>query len=200
VNPEPSLLHIFADESCLGNQFEHRRNPGGAAGLVERFDERSGWHRRDYAHFDPDTTNNRMALKSGVLGLAALQKPCRVVFTSDSQYLIKGMKEWVHGWARRGWKRKAGPIENLELWRELVVEAARHQVEWRWTRGHANHVKNEYADWLAAGTARDGGDTGGLVPSGFDAWLAKHQEAGRFEDFLDLPDDSFQPDRPPPSQ
>ena len=120
------LVHIFADESCLGNQFENRRNPGAAAGLIERFDERRGWYRRDFAHFDPDTTNNRMAITSGIVGLGALRQACRVVFTSDSQYLIRGMKEWVHGWARRGWRRKGGPIENLDLWRELVRIAARH--------------------------------------------------------------------------
>ncbi|MXW55968.1 MAG: hypothetical protein F4Z59_04575, partial [Gemmatimonadales bacterium] len=131
------LVHIFADESCLGNQFENRRNPGAAAGLIERFDERGGWYRRDFAHFDPDTTNNRMAITSGIVGLGALRRACRVVFTSDSQYLVRGMKEWVHGWARRGWRRKGGPIENLDLWRELVLVAARHRVEWRWPRGHA---------------------------------------------------------------
>ncbi|MCG8467975.1 MAG: ribonuclease HI [Gemmatimonadetes bacterium] len=192
------LVHIFADESCLGNQFGDRRNPGGAAGLIERFDRRRGWYRRDFAHFDPDTTNNRMALMSGIVGLKALREPCRVVFTSDSQYLVKGMKDWIHSWARRGWKRKGGPIENLELWQELVGAAGRHRVEWRWTRGHAENVKNEYADWLASSTASEGVGTAGLVPSRFEGWLAEHQEHGRYVDFLDLPDETFAPDRAPP--
>lgn len=192
------LVHIFADESCLGNQFENRRNPGAAAGLIERFDERRGWHRRDFAHFDADTTNNRMAIASGIVGLGALRRACRVVFTSDSQYLVRGMKEWVHGWARRGWRRKGGPIENLDLWRELVRVAARHRVEWRWTRGHADDVKNSYADHLAVTAARDRRGTDGLVPSGFESWLAEAQEKERFVEFLDLPSDAFTEDPRPP--
>lgn len=192
------VVHIFADESCLGNQFGERANPGGAAGLLERFEERRGWYRRDFRHFDPDTTNNRMAIVSGIVGLEALRRPCDVVFTSDSQYLVKGMREWVHGWAGRGWKRKGGPIENLELWKELVRAAARHRVEWRWVRGHARHVKNEYANWLAVRAAREREGTDGLVPSGFEEWLAERQDQGRYEDFLDLPDTTFRPDPPPP--
>ncbi|WP_420634776.1 ribonuclease H family protein [Candidatus Palauibacter sp.] len=195
---EAPLVHIFADESCLGNQFEDRENPGAAAGLIERFDERRGWHRRDFAHFDPDTTNNRMALVSGIVGLGALRQACRVVFTSDSQYLVRGMKEWVHGWARRGWRRKGGPIENLDLWQELARGAARHRVEWRWTRGHAEDVKNVYAHTLAITAARERRGTGGLVRSSFEGWVAEAQEKGKFTDFLDLPDEAFHPDRQPP--
>lgn len=194
------LVHIFADESCLGNQFEDRANPGAAAGLLERFDERSGWYRRDYYRFEPDTTNNRMAIVSGILGLSALRRPCRVVFTSDSQYLVRGMKEWVHGWAARGWRRRGGRIENLALWKRLVEEAARHSVEWRWIRGHAGHPKNEYANMLAVRAARTGARSEGLVPSEFEAWVRAQIDAGRFNDFLDMPDESFHPDPPPPAR
>lgn len=193
------LVHIFADESCLGNQFETRANPGGAAGLIERFDERRGWYRRDFARFEPDTTNNRMALVSGIAGLEALKRPCRVVFTSDSQYLVKGMTEWIHGWARRGWKRKGGAVENLALWRKLARAAARHEIEWRWTRGHDEDVKNEYANFLAVRTARTREGIEGLAASGFGTWLEGEQERGRYLDFLDLPDPApFEPGRPPP--
>ena len=189
------LVYIYADESCLGNQRQDVPRPGAAAGLLERFDERKGWYRRDFAAFDPDTTNNRMALTSGILGLTALRKPCDVVFTSDSQYLVHGMKEWVHGWARRGWRRKGGEIENLELWRQLVTASARHRVEWRWVRGHADHPKNEYADYLAIGTARSGRDPEGLAKSGFDEWLSLQMDRGLFLDYLDLPPDAaFKPD------
>jgi ribonuclease HI len=205
TNPNPDggpqtgpVVHMFADESCLGNQFVDRSNPGAAAGLIERFDERRGWHRRDFAHFDADTTNNRMAITSAILGLRALTRPCRVVFTSDSQYLIKGISEWVYGWARRGWRRKGGEIENLSLWKDLVREAARHEIEWRWTRGHASDVKNQYADWLAVRAARDQIGVDGLVESGFEAWLADEQAAGRYENFLDLPDPTFTPGPKPP--
>ncbi|MCL7970734.1 MAG: ribonuclease HI [marine benthic group bacterium] len=194
------LVYIYADESCLGNQRQDVPRPGAAAGLLERFDERKGWYRRDFAAFDPDTTNNRMALVSGILGLSALRKPCDVVFTSDSQYLVRGMKEWVHGWSRRGWRRKGGPIENLSLWRELVEVAARHQVEWRWVRGHADHPKNEYANFLATSTARAGKAPRDLLPSGFDAWLGEQVDAGHFLDYLDLPPDApFAPDPAPPA-
>lgn len=189
------LVYIYADESCLGNQRQDVPRPGAAAGLLERFDQRKGWYRRDFAAFDPDTTNNRMALTSGILGLTALRKSCDVVFTSDSQYLVRGMKEWVHGWARRGWRRKGGEIENLELWKQLVAASARHRVEWRWVRGHADHPKNEYANHLAIGTARSGVDHAGLVESGFDEWLSLQMDRGLFLDYLDLPPDAaFKPD------
>ncbi len=189
------LVYIYADESCLGNQRQDVPRPGAAAGMLERFDARKGWYRRDFAAFDPDTTNNRMALTSGILGLSALRKSCDVVFTSDSQYLVRGMKEWVHAWARRGWRRKGGEIENLELWRQLVKSAARHRVEWRWVKGHADHPKNEYVDYLAISTARSGRDAGGLVESGFDEWLSRQVDRGLFIDYLDLPPDTaFHPD------
>jgi len=196
---DEKTVYIYADESCLGNQFRDRARPGAAAGLIERFDERRGWHRRDYALFEPDTTNNRMAIRSAIAGLASLKRPCDVVFTSDSQYLVRGMTEWVHVWARKGWKRKGGPIENLALWRRLVDEARRHRVEWLWVKGHAEHPKNEYANDLATSTAKDGTPLDGLVPSGFEAWIEAEQENGRFPEFFDVPpDDPFRPATPPP--
>ena len=195
------LVYIYADESCLGNQRQDGPRPGAAAGMLERFDPRKGWYRRDFAAFDPDTTNNRMALTSGILGLSTLRKPCDVVFTSDSKYLVLGMKEWVHGWARRGWRRKGGQIENLELWRELVEIASLHRVEWRWVRGHADHPKNEYANHLATSTARAGKAPSALAPSGFDVWFGEQVDRGSFLDYLDLPPDApFAPDPAPPAR
>lgn len=192
-------VYIYADESCLGNQFEGG-NPGAAAGLVEQFHSRTGWRRKDYFEFHPETTNNRMALLSGILGLAALRRPCDVVFTTDSRYLATGMTEWVHGWAARGWRRKSGAIENLDLWQRLVREAVRHRVEWRWVRGHAGHPKNEYANALAVRAARQSRSSEGLVSSGFDSWLEQEMELGRYLDFLDLPpEEPFTPHRPPPT-
>lgn len=192
-------VHIFADESCLGNQYRGRANPGGAAGMLEMFRPERGWRRRDYWHFEPDTTNNRMALRSALLGLSALERPCDVVFVSDSQYLVKGMKEWIHGWADRGWRRKGGPIDNLELWKELARTAARHRVEWRWVRGHAGHPKNEYVHHLATRAATERESSGGLVASGFDEWVQARIDRGRFLDFLDLPpEEPFRPDDSPP--
>jgi len=197
VDEQP--VYIFADESCLGNQFQGRPRPGAAAGLIEQFQGRRGWHRRDFAVFESDTTNNRMALVSGIAGLEALRRPCRVVFTSDSQYLVKGMRDWVHGWARRGWKRKGGPIENLELWQRLCRAAGRHEVQWRWVRGHAGRAKNEYANHLAVETANRRRGIEGTEPSGFDDWLRKEQEKERLLDFYDVPEEGpFEPDPPPP--
>jgi ribonuclease HI len=194
------IVSIYADESCLGNQFRDTANPGGAAGMVEIFDPKRGWHRRDYYHHDPNTTNNRMALMSAIVGLRSLRRPCDIIFTSDSQYLVRGMTEWIHRWAARGWRRKGGQIENLDLWQELAAEAARHRIEWRWIRGHSEHVKNEYANMLATRTAAEGKSSDGLIPSGFSDWIEAEIDEGRFTDFLDLPPaESFEPVRPPPA-
>lgn len=197
---EPTPIHIYADESCLGNQFEDKANPGGAAGLIEQFRPGRGWRRRDYWAFEPDTTNNRMALRSALEGLAALEPGCDVVFTSDSQYLVKGMEEWIHSWARRGWRRKGGRIENLGMWKQLARAARDHRVQWRWVRGHAGHPKNEYVHHLATRAARERESSQGLVESGFDAWIQEKIDRGRFVDFLDLPpDEDFEPDDRPPA-
>ena len=178
-------VFIYADESCLGNQFTDRANPGGAGGLVELW-RGDRWVRRDYWLSEPGTTNNRMALRSAVDGLDALKRDCHVIFTSDSQYLVKGMNEWVAGWVARGWKRKSGSIENLELWQQLVAAAARHRVEWRWVRGHAGHPQNEYANHLATRAARELSSSGGLIDSGFAAWLeVEREQRKRYFDFIE---------------
>jgi ribonuclease HI len=178
-------VRIHADESCLGNQFIDRANPGGAAGLVE-FWTGERWERRDYWLSEPATTNNRMALRSASAGLGALRERCRVAFTSDSQYLVKGMREWLPGWIARGWKRKAGPIENEDLWRALADAARRHDVEWHWVRGHAGHPQNEYANHLATRAAKEQSDSGGLVDSGFEAWLEEQRgKRQRYFDFVE---------------
>ena len=136
------MLAIFADESCLGNGREGS-NPGGAAGVVEYWNASTERLTRfDYWVSEPATTNNRMALRSVIEAFRAVSRKgtrFRVVFTTDSQYLVKGMTEWVHGWSARGWRRKDGAIENLELWQAAVVEASKHLVEWRWVRGHVGH-------------------------------------------------------------
>ncbi|HEX7049615.1 MAG TPA: RNase H family protein [Longimicrobiales bacterium] len=174
-------VYIYADESCLGN-VRRRASPGGAGGVLEVW--RDGrWVRRDFWISEPATTNNRMAIRSGIEGLSALRRPSRVIFTSDSEYLVKGMTAWVPSWIRRGWKRRTGPVENVDLWRELVDVAARHDVEWRWIRGHAGHPQNEYANHLAIRAAKKQSDSGGLVASGFEAWLESEREKGRYLDF-----------------
>jgi ribonuclease HI len=180
-----ALVYIWADESCLGIQFTDRPSPGGAAGLIEHWDGHT-WFRRDYWLSEPATTNNRMAIRSATEGLRLLRRPCRVVFTSDSQYLIRGMREWVQGWVRRGWRRKEGPVENEALWRELVETAQRHQIDWRWVRGHAGHPHNEYANFLATRAAREQNASGGLLESGFPEWLESQRErSGAYTNFDD---------------
>src|SRR4051812_47643254 len=87
--------------------------------------------------------------------LAAQGHPMKVLLVSDSEYLVKGMRQWVPGWTARGWTRKGGPIENLALWQDLARAARLHEVQWTWVRGHAKHPKNEYADGLAVAAARE---------------------------------------------
>lgn len=179
---ELPLIAVFADESCLGNGREGS-NPGGAGGVIEYWNPNTERLARfDYWVSEPATTNNRMALRSVIEAFHALSRKgsrFRVVFTSDSQYLVKGMTEWVHGWNARGWRRKGGEIENLDLWKSAVREAASHQVEWRWVRGHVGHPQNEYANFLAVRAAREQTSSDGIVASGFDAWLAAERAKGR---------------------
>ena len=149
----------------------------------------SEWERRDYWVSEGDTTNNRMALRSAIVGLELMKRPCRLRFVSDSQYLVKGMSEWVPSWKARGWRRKGGPPENLNLWKELDRAATRHQVDWVWVRGHAGHPRNEYANDLAVKAAKEQTQSEGLIPSGFKSWLEDHREKReRYLDFFeDLP-------------
>jgi len=189
---ESPLVFIYADESCLGNQFKGRARPGGAAGLVEFWHPEKGWVRRDFWSCEADTTNNRMAIRSAMVPLAALKHASRVVFTSDSRYLVDGMTQWVHGWAARGWKRKDGEVENVEMWRALMPVASRHQIHWRWVKGHAGHPQNEYANHLAIRAATQQIDSGGLVESGFETWIAEEQAKERYVGFFQMPPDKFE--------
>jgi len=179
--PDLPLLAIYADESCLGNGREGS-NPGGAGGLVEYANRAGELARWDYWSSSPATTNNRMALRSVIDAFTLISrkgKRFRVCFTSDSQYLVKGMSEWVFGWMSRGWKRKGGEIENLALWQEAVEAVRPHKVSWHWVRGHDGHPQNEYANHLATRAARDQSQSDGLVPSDFDAWIAGEKEKRR---------------------
>ena len=179
-------VYVHADESCLGNQFKARANPGGAGGLVEVWRD-GAWERRDYWLSESDTTNNRMALRSAIEVLRSLRHPCRVHFVSDSQYLVKGMTEWMPGWKARGWKRKGGAIENLELWQALVAAARKHDPQWLWVRGHKGHAKNEYANDLAVRAAKKQNSSGGLVESSFVDWLnEKRDTQEKYLDFFEF--------------
>jgi len=179
-----AVIHL--DESCLGNGREGD-NPGGGGGIIECRAGGAGGaggtagaiQRRDVYLSAPATTNNRMALLGATQALevlAAKGRRLRVLIVSDSQYLVKGMREWVPGWKARGWRRQGGPIENLELWQALVEAARRHDVQWTWVRGHKGHAKNEYANDLAIRAAREQVTSAGAEPSGFDDWLAAQRK------------------------
>ena len=186
-----ALLHL--DESCLGNGREGA-NPGGGGGLIE-VRTRGGIQRRDFYICEPATTNNRMALRGAAAALrilAARGKRLDVVIVSDSQYLVRGITEWVPGWAARGWRRKTGAIENLDLWQELVLAARTHDVRWRWVRGHAGHAKNEYANDLAVMAATEQAESGGAVASGFLEWLETKRKKKQYLDYD--PDAAFEAD------
>lgn len=174
------LIAIYADESCIGNGREGS-NPGGAAGLVEWLTPGSvSVARFDYWISEPATTNNRMALRSVIEafdGISRRGKTFRVVFTSDSKYIVDGMSAWVSSWIARGWRRKGGPIENLELWQEAVEAVNDHETQWKWVRGHNGQPQNEYANFLATRAAAEQSSSGGLRASGFEAWLELEKTA-----------------------
>jgi len=136
----PKIVEIFSDGACSGNP-----GPGGWGTLL-RWDD----HEKELSGFEPETTNNRMELTAAIAGLAALKRPCRVRLTTDSEYVKKGITEWIDGWVRRGWKNsQKKDVANRDLWERLLEESRRHQVEWCWVRGHAGHPENERCDELA---------------------------------------------------
>jgi len=132
---------IYTDGACRGNP-----GPGGWGALLRS----AGGHERELRGAEPATTNNRMELTAAIRALEALRQGCRVTLTTDSEYVKKGITEWLPGWKRRGW-RTAGrtPVKNADLWQALEAAAARHQVTWHWVRGHSGHAENERADALA---------------------------------------------------
>ena len=184
-----AVVHL--DESCLGTGRDGD-NPGGGGALIE-VRVRGIIERRDVFVSAPATTNNRMALAGATAVLEVLGGKGRrfqVAMVSDSQYLVKGMNEWVRGWEARGWRRREGEIENLELWQALVEAARKHDPRWLWVRGHKGHPKNEYANDLAIKAAKEQLTSDGAVESGFPAWLEAKRKKGLFEGYD--PDGAFE--------
>ena len=137
-------VEINTDGACLGNP-----GPGGWGALL-----RYGDTERELTGGESDTTNNRMELMAAIVALEALSTPCEVTVHTDSQYVQKGVGEWMPNWIRRGWKTAAGqPVKNQDLWERLDRAAKNHQVQWRWVRGHSGHVDNERVDKLARNAA-----------------------------------------------
>ncbi len=130
---------IYTDGACRGNP-----GPGGWGALL-----RYGRHEREISGGEDSTTNNRMELQAALEALRALTQPCEVTLTTDSEYLKKGITEWLPNWKRRNWRRKGGKLANVDLWKKLDDEITRHRIHWRWVRGHAGNVYNERADRLA---------------------------------------------------
>lgn len=133
-------VEIFTDGSCLGNP-----GPGGY-GIVLRYKNNEKQLAKGY-HL---TTNNRMEMMAAVIALRSLKEPCHVILTTDSQYVRQGITQWIHNWKKRNWKTSANkPVKNADLWQQLDQETQRHQVDWRWVKGHAGHRENEICDEIA---------------------------------------------------
>lgn len=133
-------IEIFTDGACKGNP-----GPGGWGVLL-----RLGEHQKTLFGGELNTTNNRMELTAAIRGLQALKKPARVVLTTDSEYVMKGIREWMPNWKKRGWKTASRqPVKNADLWQLLDDLVNQHQVDWRWVKGHSGHPENELADELA---------------------------------------------------
>ena len=135
-----ALVEIFTDGACRGNP-----GPGGWAALL-----RYGSNSKSVSGAEPHTTNNRMELLAAIEGLEHLKRPCRVVLSTDSEYLRRGITEWVPRWRRNGWRtRGKTAVKNRDLWQRLEAAAEPHRIDWRWVKGHSGHPENEEADRLA---------------------------------------------------
>lgn len=133
-------VEIFTDGACKGNP-----GPGGWGALI-----RYGKFEKSLYGGERETTNNRMELLAAIEGLGALKEPCIVIMTTDSQYVRKGITEWMHNWKRNGWRTAAkAPVKNADLWQRLDEQNQRHRVTWNWVKGHSGHRENEIADELA---------------------------------------------------
>lgn len=134
-----STVDIFTDGACSGNP-----GPGGWAALV-----RADSKEQVLTGAERQTTNNRMELMAALKALQTLKSPSQVRFYTDSQYLRRGITEWLPGWRKRGWKRKSGALLNVDLWQDLEKAIDGHQIEWHWVKGHAGHPENDRVDRLA---------------------------------------------------
>ena len=136
----PAEAEIYTDGACRGNP-----GRGGWAAVL-----RYKGHEKTLYGADPLTTNNRMELMAAIRALESLTRPCRVRLTTDSQYVQKGITEWMANWKRNGWKTAAKkPVKNADLWQRLDTAIAGHQIQWEWVKGHSGHPENELADELA---------------------------------------------------
>jgi len=154
--PASGTVEIWTDGACKGNP-----GPGGWGALL-----RHGAHEKELFGGQRETTNNRMELTAVIEALAALKHRCAVVLHTDSQYVKNGITDWMPNWIRRGWRTADNkPVKNVDLWQRLAAEAVRHDIDWRWVRGHAGDAGNERADELAnlgVEAARAGRESGAI--------------------------------------
>lgn len=134
------MIEIYTDGACRGNP-----GPGGWGALL-----RAGKHEKELWGGEHHTTNNRMEMTAVIESLKAMKRPSDIVLTTDSQYVRKGITEWIEGWKRKNWQTAARkPVKNADLWKEIDRLAATHNIEWKWVKGHSGHAENERVDELA---------------------------------------------------
>lgn len=144
-----NLVQIFTDGACKGNP-----GPGGWGAIMKYGD-----HVKELNGYSAETTNNIMELTAVIEALKSLTRPCNIILTTDSNYVKNGITEWIHNWKKKGWKTaNKKPVKNKECWLQLDVEVQRHQIEWKWVKGHSGHPENERADELANEAVEDNGN------------------------------------------
>ena len=137
---QPEPVKIWTDGGCKPNP-----GPGGWAALLCY-----KGHEREISGAEPATTNNRMELTAAAAALESLKRPSHVIVHTDSEYVRNGVTRWSTGWVRKNWRTASGdPVANMDLWRRLLEAASRHEIEWRWVRGHSGDIRNERVDQLA---------------------------------------------------
>ena len=140
MNKGNNIVHIFTDGACKGNP-----GPGGWGAIMKYGD-----HVKELNGYSSKTTNNIMEITAVIEALKSLTRPCAIILTTDSNYVKNGITQWIHNWKKKGWKTaNKKPVKNKECWLQLDIEVQRHQIEWKWVKGHSGHPENERADELA---------------------------------------------------
>ena len=150
MSKDNNIVHIFTDGACKGNP-----GPGGW-GVIMKY----GDHVKELNGYSSKTTNNIMEITAVIEALKSLTRPCAIILTTDSNYVKDGITQWIHNWKKKGWKTaNKKPVKNKECWLQLDTEIQRHQIEWKWVKGHSGHPENERADELANEAVEDNRNT-----------------------------------------
>ena len=149
MSKDNNIVHIFTDGACKGNP-----GPGGWGAIMKYGD-----HVKELNGYSSKTTNNIMEITAVIEALKSLTRPCAIILTTDSNYVKDGITQWIHNWKKKDWKTaNKKPVKNKECWLQLDVEVQRHQIEWKWVKGHSGHPENERADELANEAVEDNGN------------------------------------------